>query len=769
MALDPFIPGGAGNTLKYTHFFDNTLALPADASLSGTGTAFYYGSWTGADSIGYTPSDLNSVLDTSTSYYRTEIIISPGSSISSPPGDVNSGTYTDATDVYSRSTSANDMPGGKGNKYTITQLKRTPAEWNAQSTPQMWMGIVGRNSWASSQIPDLCYSYQVKVPSNLADIMDRRAGFSEWFETFFIKSNSDNNLTDSRIAVAWNRDVTTRAFSWRILFDLFVKDLYGTALSSSNNLWGYSSEPGTLVAGHVYQVNLYFAPPESKTDLTGKAQALIIDQTDNTVALAVTINNVVMMGYNNHNFARVAMGGLYTGGFPPSGDITLEYGNFMMKQCPGGIINESSYDIKDVISMAPFYLPMNGTLEVDVPGTSIVPVFTRASTTSFISADGNTVTLPVNAVRMRGYRPVINRVTNSYTISTSFAATRASWTSGQTDPDGGTTAYKLTEDGTASNTHLAQFSSGTQDAGDYLCFVCAKAAERRYVAVRVYVNTTAVYATAVFDLQTGTQTSTSGSPDAYGIADIGNGWYQIYVRRSHASGTVGFAIAPSNSATPTFSASLPSYSGDGVSGVYIWHPMLQNVTTQTDKTPGEYVSTGELSAPWHGAGVDGVKYFSTYEDGTPIPEANLIGAEINPATESLSYVAGYDTARGTMMAVVTKDDWSTGNGAVIGSSTGGLQTTSSAGGVTALDGTNTATGPSITPSGKMVIGLRWSGGKMQVFSNGQFGAETNYDGNFNLTNFVLMAGCTGVLGKTMFYARYLSDEEVLYAYSELIR
>ena len=118
MALDPFIPGGVGNTLKYTHFFDNTLALPADASLSGTGTAFYYGSWTGADSLGYTPSDLNSALDTSTSYYRTEIIISPGSSISSPPGDVNSGTYTDATDVYSWGTSANDMPGGKGNNFT---------------------------------------------------------------------------------------------------------------------------------------------------------------------------------------------------------------------------------------------------------------------------------------------------------------------------------------------------------------------------------------------------------------------------------------------------------------------------------------------------------------------------------------------------------------------------------------------------------------------------------------------------------------------------
>lgn len=664
----------ASPKLKYTHLFDGTLTLPADASLSGTGTAFYYGSWTGADSLDYTPSDLNSALDTSTSYYRTEIIITSGAS---PSGDVNSGTYTDATDVYSRSTSANDMPGGKGNKYTITQLKRTPAEWNAQSTPQMWMGIVGRNSWASSQIPDLCYSYQVKVPANLADIMDRRAGFSEWLETFFIKSNSDNDSTDSRIAVTWNRDVTTRAFSWRILFDLFIKDLYGTALSSSNNLWGYSSEPGTLVAGHVYQVNLYFAPPASKTDMTGKVQVLIVDQTNNTVALAVTIKNVVMMGYNNHNFARVAMGGLYTGGFPPSGDITIEYGNFIIEQCPGGILRESAYLIKDVISLAPFYLPMNGTLEVDVPGTSIVPVFTRASTISFTSADGNTVTLPVNAVRMRGYRVVVNLLAGSDTLATHGVTTEAK-------------TYTMSFYGTGTVAF-----SGTYAGADLV----------------------------------GT-----------GASD------RVYRTFTATAGTL----------TLTVTGSVTS-------------AQLEDVTGLVDQSPSEYVSKGTLATPYHGAGADGVKYFSTYKDGTAIPAGNLIGAEINPSTEALSYVAGYDTARGAMMVVVTKDDWSTGNGAVIGSSTRGLHTDSVTGGAKALDGTNTATGAAGTPSGKMVIGLRWSGGKMQVFSNGQFGAETNYDGNFNLTNFVLMAGCSGVVGKTMFYARYLSDEEILYAYSELIR
>lgn len=45
--------------------------------------------------------------------------------------------------------------------------------------------------------------------------------------------------------------------------------------------------------------------------------------------------------------------------------------------------------------------------------------------------------------------------------------------------------------------------------------------------------------------------------------------------------------------------------------VYITNLQIENVTGQAVQTPGEYVSNGVLSAPWHGAGVDGVKYFNT--------------------------------------------------------------------------------------------------------------------------------------------------------------
>jgi hypothetical protein len=49
------------------------------------------------------------------------------------------------------------------------------------------------------------------------------------------------------------------------------------------------------------------------------------------------------------------------------------------------------------------------------------------------------------------------------------------------------------------------------------------------------------------------------------------------------------------------------------------------VTGQSIQTAAEYVSTNVLSSPFHGAMVDGVKYFDTDINGTPIPDSTLKG------------------------------------------------------------------------------------------------------------------------------------------------
>ncbi len=64
---------------------------------------------------------------------------------------------------------------------------------------------------------------------------------------------------------------------------------------------------------------------------------------------------------------------------------------------------------------------------------------------------------------------------------------------------------------------------------------------------------------------------------------------------------------------------------------------IESVDGQANQEPSDYVSTGALTEPWHGAGVDGVKYFSstngntlggiivTEAAGTPISDAILKG------------------------------------------------------------------------------------------------------------------------------------------------
>jgi len=66
------------------------------------------------------------------------------------------------------------------------------------------------------------------------------------------------------------------------------------------------------------------------------------------------------------------------------------------------------------------------------------------------------------------------------------------------------------------------------------------------------------------------------------------------------------------------SMSVQFYSSSTGAPFEVWGAQLENVTGQAVQTVGEYVSTNVLSSPYHGAGVDGVKYFNTTLDGAPL-------------------------------------------------------------------------------------------------------------------------------------------------------
>lgn len=159
----------------------------------------------------------------------------------------------------------------------------------------------------------------------------------------------------------------------------------------------------------------------------------------------------------------------------------------------------------------------------------------------------------------------------------------------------------------------------------------------------------------------------------------------------------------------------------------------------------------------------GINHLGAQISETPVittSAAVTVNADVPTAPTSGNFS---DTA-GTILATVTRDDWTAGNGSAVGSATRGLYTSSANSGAQGLDGTNTVNGPSGTPSGIMRIGIRWSGSTMQAFSNGTFGPAGSYDGSFNLgAAMQLLAGVQGSIKDVAIWPSSLSDDDMISA------
>ena len=320
--------------LRFTHLFDSGVPLVADSALIKDNLVnhFYTNTYTGSDSLGYSTTDFKNAVDTTSFYEREEVTIDPL--------DVVAANYTDIATVFNRSSAINDFPGGKGNKIIYTQIKRNDVIWGNRSYPQVW-GTIGYRTDITKQLPTLRYSFQIKVPSNLTDILTGRVVADEWWEIFGIKANWDNSKTDSRLTLMLRRDVNTRALYFQLQLTLFGYNSGTGTYINYSSAWNLNSAPGALIPGDIYKVDLYFKPPLTNIDMSGVAQILIINQSKNTIAMKDEKTNAQMMGdgefgqgINMFNFGRIILAGLYTGGFPATGSITVEYGNIMIWQGP---------------------------------------------------------------------------------------------------------------------------------------------------------------------------------------------------------------------------------------------------------------------------------------------------------------------------------------------------------------------------------------------------------------------------------------------------
>jgi hypothetical protein len=180
-------------------------------------------------------------------------------------------------------------------------------------------------------------------------------------------------------------------------------------------------------------------------------------------------------------------------------------------------------------------------------------------------------------------------------------------------------------------------------------------------------------ANCYFDLANGVQGTEGAGANDSGMEDVGNGWYRCWVSATaDATGTWGFFF---HLATDDLTK---AYTGDGTSSMYLTGMQIEDVThmDSTAQTVGEYVSEGVTergvdTPAYHGAAIDGFKYFKTALDGT----TPLVKTATNEILHSRAFdnaawttasakpvvTSGQTGIDGTANAYILEDDNSTTN------------------------------------------------------------------------------------------------------------
>lgn len=309
-----------------------------------------------------------------------------------------------------------------------------------------------------------------------------------------------------------------------------------------------------------------------------------------------------------------------------------------------------------------FYAPLR-TSVFNTYGKGLT-TYSRASVATVFDHEGIMRDVLSGEVRFQGAR----RVQNIYTYSQDLS--NAVWTAVScvrqsnvtTAPDGTPTGDRVQTN--ASTAMMEMFQNLDVVAGKtYTYSAYVKYHNWRYIQLVGnglafgigYIN---------IDIQTGTIISTTAWAGNFSgtITSVGNGWYRVSATATCISTLAAqhISIAFINNASDVRMA--PAV-WDGTSGYYVWGMQMEDVTTQSVKTPWDYVSTNVMLAPfYHGACVDGVKYFDTKVDGTPIPETTIKGfysegARTNLFFESKNIDATSWTKAGWVTTIANQVTW----------------------------------------------------------------------------------------------------------------
>jgi len=208
-----------------------------------------------------------------------------------------------------------------------------------------------------------------------------------------------------------------------------------------------------------------------------------------------------------------------------------------------------------------------------------------------------------------------NLVTYSEDFSNAYwSKSRASVVLNSTiSPDGSLNASKLVED-TTSGGHILYKNNITTGAGINTLSVKVKANGRNWVLLYDSEQGEAVY----FDIKNGVAGTIVGTPDAYSIKKLPNGWYDISLTTT-ATLRVDFQIYTAESDGNN------AYLGDGVSGIYVWGAQLEQ-----GSYPTSYIPTNGSTVTRSAETANGSGDASTFND-----SEGVLMLEINTSDTSL--------------------------------------------------------------------------------------------------------------------------------------
>jgi len=285
---------------------------------------------------------------------------------------------------------------------------------------------------------------------------------------------------------------------------------------------------------------------------------------------------------------------------------------------PYGTSGGGSGGSSSILATSSLYLPLKSTL-VPTRGAS-TPTFTRATTAWDFDNEGKlNLNIPSGAVRFTGARLVRNRIVNSDPSSASWALNNCT-VAQTTDPAGGNTAAVVTVTASASNNiHPKSQYSFTGDNRASFYFKPGTAEWCRFLIYDGSGNQARFWFNALTQ-QLGT-VSTGGAgwtAVSAAISNEGSGWFRLQALAT-ITGVTFFQINACDSDNST------NYTTVAGKTITIAFPQSENVSGQADQTASEYVSVGVLSAPFHGVGVDGCKFFNTNKNGSAISAGTLKG------------------------------------------------------------------------------------------------------------------------------------------------